>query len=246
MTGITRRRTLFGLAAFAASAAGRADLLGDFAKQAMQQTGGQSAIASSLSNSDIAKGLKEALAKGTRNAVSALGQSGGFWNDQRFRIPLPGPLEKAGGFLRAAGAGASLDELHLAMNSAAEKAVPVAANVFSGAVQKLTLDDVRNILGGPPDAATQFFRRNTGETLATQFKPIVAGITAKAGLVRRYQGVLASAGPLAASFGAPDLDDFVTRKALDGLFLRVGDEEKNIRENPAARTSAILKKVFAR
>jgi hypothetical protein len=244
MHGITRRDALLALAACGGSAAAGADLLGDFAKRAMQQPGAQSAAAT-LSNSDIAKGLKEALARGTRNAVNALGRSGGFWNDPRFRIPLPGPVDKAGQFLRAAGAGASLDELHLAMNSAAEKAVPVAADVFGGAVQKLSLDDVRGLLAGPPDAATQFFRRNTGETLATQFRPIVAGVTAKTGLVQRYQGVLAAAGPFAASFGAPNLDDFVTRKALDGLFLRVADEEKDIRENPAARTTAILKKVFA-
>ncbi len=214
----------------------------DFAKEVMQQPGASSA----LSDADIGAGLKEALAQGTKNAVNQLGTSDGFWNNERFRIPLPGPLAKADTMLRQFGAGPKLDELHLSMNRAAESAVPVAADVFSGAVKKLTLADVRSILGGAPDAATQYFRMTTSATLMTKFKPIVAKITARAGLAQQYKAVLGSAGPLASSLGAPDLDSFVAQKALDGLFLRVADEEKNIRENPAARTTDLLKKVFAK
>lgn len=212
----------------------------DFANQVLEQPGANRA----LSDADIGAGLKEALAKGTKTAVNQLGRSDGFWNDPRVRIPLPGALAQADALLRGFGAGPKLDELHLAMNRAAENAVPVAADVFAAAVRKLTLDDVRGILGGAPDAATQFFKRSTTDTLSAKFKPIVAGITAKAGLVQRYNRVLASAGPLAANLGAPDVNTYVTQKALDGLFLRVADEEKNIRENPAARGTALLKKVF--
>ena len=214
----------------------------DFAKKALEQPGASSA----LSDADIGAGLKEALANGTKTAVNQLGRSDGFWSDARFRIPLPGPLEKADAMLRGFGAGPKLDELHLSMNRAAEKAVPVAADVFSEAVKKLSLSDVRGILGGPPDAATQYFKRTTSDTLMAKFKPIVAGITAKAGLAQQYKSVLGSAGPLASSLGAPDLDSFVAEKALNGLFLRVADEEKNIRENPAARGSELLKKVFGK
>jgi len=220
----------------------RADKFSDFAKKALSQPG----AASALSDSDIGAGLKEALAKGTKSAVSQLGSTDGYWKNARFQIPLPKPLKKADAVLRGFGAGPKLDELHLSINRAAESAVPVAADVFSEAVKKLTVDDVRGILGGAPDAATQYFKRTTGETLLAKFRPIVAGITAKAGLAQQYKGIVASAGPLAATLGAPDLDTYVTQKALDSLFLRVADEERSIRENPAARTSELLKKVFAK
>lgn len=215
---------------------------GDFAKKLL----GQPAATAALSDQDIGAGLKEALAKGTRTAVNQLGSRDGFWNNARFRIPLPKSLEKADSVLRTFGAGPKLDELHLSMNRAAEKAVPVAADVFSEAVKKLTLEDVRGILGGPDNAATEYFKRSTSDTLMAKFKPIVAGITAQSGLAQQYKSVLASAGPLASSLGAPDLDGYVAQKALDGLFLRVADEEKSIRENPAARTTDLLKKVFGK
>jgi hypothetical protein len=198
-----------------------------------------------LSDADIGAGLREALAKGTRTAVNQLGRTDGFWADPRVRIPLPGPAAQAEGVLRQAGMGQSLEQLHVAFNRAAEQAVPVAADVFAEAVRKLTLEDVRGILNGPQDAATQYFRRTTSDTLAARFKPIVAGVTARVGLARQYDSLMASAGPLVSMFGAPpDLDSYVTGKALDGLFLRVADEEKAIRNNPAARTTDLLRKVF--
>lgn len=216
----------------------------DVAKQAMQQAAG-SGQASALADSEIVQGLREALAKGTKSAVLQLGKNDGFWANDRFRIPLPKTITKADTLLRAAGYGPSLDDLHLSFNRAAEQAVPVAADVFSQAVAKLTLNDARSILSGPPDAATQYFKKTTGETLAIQFKPLVTQVTARAGLVQQYEKMMASAGPLAALAGNKmDVNDFVTRKALDSLFLRVADEEKSIRSNPAARTSEVLKKVF--
>jgi hypothetical protein len=219
----------------------QAQSFGDIAKQML----GQQQSAASLADSDIAAGLKQALANGTRAAVTQLGQSDGFWGSDRFRIPLPGPLEKAGTFLQAAGYGPQMDELHLSMNRAAEKAVPIAADVFAEAVQKLTLTDARAILNGPPDAATQYFKRATRDTLTAKFLPIVSSVTAKAGLVQKYNGLLASAGPAASLFGEKaDVNNYVARKALDALFARVGDEEKAIRTNPAARSTDLLKKVF--
>ena len=216
----------------------------DMAKQAMDQMA-KNPQAAQLADGEIVQGLREALVKGTKNAVLQLGKADGFWASDRFRIPLPKTVTQADTLLRAGGYGDKLDELHLSFNRAAEKSVPVAADVFSQAVQKLTITDARNILSGPPDAATQYFRKTTGDSLRAQFKPLVAGVTAKAGLVQQYDKMVAKAGPLAAlAGGKADVNEYVTTKALDGLFLRVADEEKAIRTNPAARTSAILKKVF--
>ncbi len=228
-----------------AAAGSRADQLSDLAKDLMQQPAAQSAAQSALSDGDIGAGLKEALAKGTHAAILDLGHSGGFWNNPRFRIPLPGPVQQLESALQGSGMGSQLDQLHLSFNQAAEQAVPVAADVFSQAVQKLTLNDVRTILNGPQDAATQYFKRTTSETLTTKFKPIVAKVTAKVGLAQQYNSVVAAAGPMASMMGeSTDLNGYVTQKALDGLFTRVGDEEKAIRTDPAARTTDLMKKVF--
>lgn len=221
----------------------RAGPLGEFAQKAYEATRRANA---GISDADIGAALKEALAQGTRNAVTELGSSDGFWKDPRFRIPLPKTLRKADPLLRGFGAGPRLDELHLSVNRAAEAAVPVAAEVFSGAIRNLSLKDVRAILDGPPDAATRYFQQSTSASLQAKFKPIVAGITAKAGLARQYQAVLASAGPLAGTLGAPDLDAWVTQKTLNGLFLRIADEERAIRDNPAARGTELLRKVFGK
>jgi len=213
-------------------------------QQAAQQPGVGGSLAT-LSNGEIAAGLKAALAQGTRTAVAHLGRTDGFWGNAAARIPLPKPIRKVEGLVRGIGMGASIDQLHLSLNRAAEQAVPVAAEVFATAVEKLTLDDVRGILTGPNDAATQYFKRTTSETLTARFRPLVAKATADVGLAQSYQQMVASAGPFAASLGSSaDLDAFVTQKALDSLFVQVAAEEARIRENPAARTSDILRKVF--
>lgn len=219
----------------------RADSLSDVVHSLL----GQPAASQALSNSDIAAGLKEALAKGTRVAVNELGRTDGFWGSPRFRIPLPSAVQKAEGVLRAAGMGAQVDQLHLTINRAAEQAVPVAADVFAEAVRKLTVNDARQILDGPPDAATRYFERTTRDTLTARFQPIVAKVTSRLGLVQEYDRVMAAAGPLPGLLGVnPDLNAYVTRNALSALFTRVGEEERSIRQNPAARTTDLLKKVF--
>lgn len=229
----------------AAAAPALAGPLGDFAQKAYEAT--RRANGSGLpGEADIGTALREALAQGAGNAVRQLGQTDGYWQNPQFRIPLPKKLLKADALLRGFGAGPRLDELHLSMNRAAESAVPAAAEVFSGAIRQMTLTDARAILDGAPDAATQYFRRSSSDALLARFRPIVAGITAQAGLAQQYKAVLASAGPLAATLGAPDLDSYVAQKALDGLFLRVAEEEKAIRDNPAARTTALMKQVFGR
>lgn len=217
----------------------------DFAKQIFQQSG-VAEQGAALAEEEIVQGLREALAKGTKSAILQLGSADGFWANEQFRIPLPKTVVQADSFMRAAGYGPQIDEMHLSFNRAAEKAVPVAADVFSEAVQKLTINDARAILSGPPDAATQYFKQATSETLTTQFKPLVANVTASSGLVQQYEKMMAAAGPLALLAGADaDVNAYVTSKALEGLFQRVAQEERAIRTNPAARTSEVMKKVFA-
>ncbi|MES2683062.1 MAG: DUF4197 family protein [Pseudomonadota bacterium] len=214
-------------------------------QQAASQQGGSAPSLAALSNSDIAAGLKAALSQGTRTAVANLGRSDGFWSNAAARIPMPKPIRKIESLVRGAGLGGSVDQFHLSLNRAAEQAVPVAADVFGDAVQKLTLDDVRGILTGPKDSATQYFKRTTTEKLTAKFRPIVSSATANVGLAQSYKQMVSSAGPFAASLGkSSDLDGYVTSKALDSLFVQVAAEEARIRDNPAARSSDILKKVF--
>jgi hypothetical protein len=248
MSPIVRRSVLsLSLALLCAAPLTQAGQFSDLANSVGQQLKGQmnGPSGAGLSDEDIGAGLKEALAKGTQDAVNQLGHNGGFWDNERFRIPLPTIITKVQGLLQSAGYGGKVDELHLQMNRAAEQAVPVAADVFSEAVRKLTLQDVRGILGGGNDAATQYFKRTTSDTLTAKFKPIVTAITAKSGLVQQYNSVIGQAGPAASMLGDKgDVNSYVTQKALDGLFLRVADEEKDIRQNPAARSTELLKKVF--
>jgi hypothetical protein len=211
-----------------------------------------------LPTSDIAAGLKEALAKGTTNAINNLGREGGFWNNSKVRIPLPGKLEQAGQLARQLGQGAKVDAFELSMNRAAEKAVPQVAEIFGDAIRKMTLDDARGILTGGDHAATDFFRRVAGDALTARIQPIVAKATDSVGVTRKYKaftaggaggelgGVLgALGGSKSAKGGGPlNLDDYVTAKTLDGLLTEIGAQEQSIRHNPAARTSDLLKKVF--
>ncbi len=220
------------------------DVLGAVQAATQNQNAGSGSI-NALSDSEIAQGLKAALAQGTRAAVNSLGQTDGFWGNLAARIPLPPAVQGVEKTLKQFGLGSLTDQFHLTLNRAAEQAVPVAADVFANAVNKLTLSDVRSILTGPKDSATQYFVRSSSAVLSKKFRPIVVRATAQAGVTSSYKQLSASAGPLAGAFGAPrDLDSYVTQKALDGLFLQVAAEEARIRDNPAARSSEILRKVF--
>ena len=200
-----------------------------------------------VSDNDIASGLKEALGKGVKFAVNSLGRPNGYLGNPRVKIPLPSSLKKLERGLRVAGQGRAVDEFVASMNNAAEKAVPVAIDVFVDAIKQMTFDDARQILfSGQNDSATMFFRRTSEETLRGKFRPIVEDFTAKTGVTRKYKAMIGRAGFAAALLGkeATDLDGYVTQKALDGLFLLVADEEKKIRKNPLGRTTELLRKVF--
>lgn len=216
-------------------------LLTAFAISAAAQNG------RTLSDNDISGGLKEALSKGVSSAVRSLGREDGFFRNVRVKIPLPKSLQKIEKVVRAAGQGRAVDEFVLSMNRAAEKAVPVAMDVFVDAIKKMTFDDARQILfSGKNDAATQFFRRTSEETLRLKFRPIVEEFTAKTGVTQKYKSMIGKAGFAAQFLGkdATDLDGYVTQKALDGLFMLIADEEAKIRRDPLGRTTSLLRKVF--
>lgn len=198
----------------------------------------------SLSESDIAAGLKEALATGTERSITRIGRMDGFWQNAGLRIPLPESLRKAEKILRSLGQERMVDEFHLSLNRAAEQAVPEAAGIFGDAIRQMTLADARGILRGPDHAATAYFRDKTSSALSARFQPIVSRATASAGATRRYKDLAAKLGRYAAGIQATDLDAYVTERALAGLFATLAEEEKNIRDNPAARGSELLQKVF--
>ncbi len=200
-----------------------------------------------VSDSDISGGLKEALSKGVSTAIKSLGKDNGFLDNVRVKIPLPKSLQKVEKVVRVAGQGKAVDEFVASMNHAAEKAVPVAVDVFVDAIKKMSFDDARQILfSGKDDSATLFFRKSSEETLRTKFRPIVEEFTAKTGVTQKYKAMVGKAGFAAQFLGkdATDLDAYVTQKALDGLFLLIADEEKKIRKDPIGRTTGLLKKVF--
>lgn len=205
------------------------------------------ASAQRVSDVDINSGLKEALSKGVSTAIKSLGKENGYLGNLRVKIPLPSSIQKLEKGLRLAGQGKAVDDFVASMNHAAEKAVPVAFDVFVEAIKKMTFDDARKILfSKEDDSATQFFRKSSEETLRAKFRPIVEEFTAKTGVTQSYKTMIGKAGFAAQFLGkdATDLDGYVTQKALDGLFLLVADEEKKIRKDPIGRTTDLLRRVF--
>ena len=200
-----------------------------------------------VSDNEISGGLKEALSKGVGSAIKTLGKEDGFFKNVRVKIPRPSKLQRIEKVVRIAGQGKAVDDFVLSMNRAAEKAVPVAVDVFVESIKRMSFDDARQILfSKQQDSATQFFRRTSEETLREKFRPLVEEFTAKTGVTQRYKAMIGKAGFAAQFLGkdATDLDGYVTQKALDGLFLLIADEEKSIRKNPLGRTTSLLKKVF--
>jgi hypothetical protein len=182
---------------------------------------------------------------GTRNAVEQTSVRDGFLGNDRIRIPLPDTLEPMAQGLRAVGFGAQVDELDVAMNRAAEQAAGEAADVFWKGIQQMSFADAQAILAGDDTAATDYFERTTRDDLSARFQPIVDGKMDEVGLVRSYDGLLAQYTALPFT-EKPELDlrSYVTERALDGLFTVLGEQEREIRTDPAARTTALLREVF--
>ena len=201
---------------------------------------------SSFSNKDQVGSLKQALTQGAESAVSNLARKDGYLGNAKVRIPLPDSLQKTDKAMHRFGMGKYSDELITAMNRSAEAAVPEARTLFVGAIKKMTVADARGILAGSDDAATLYFRKNTETALAGKFKPIVGKSMKKVKLAEKYDQFAGKA----AKFGLVDerdanLDDYITRKAMDGLFLMMAEQEKAIRANPLEATGDLAKKIFA-
>ena len=204
-----------------------------------------SAQAAGLTEGDANAGIRGALERGATAAVGLLGRQDGFLGNPLVKIELPGHLKDAARLLRATGQGAKLDELVTAMNRAAEAAVPAAKPLLVKAVRDMSVEDGLKILRGGDDAATKFFAAKTREPLAQQFLPIVTQATEKVSLADKYNAVAKKAG----SFGLlkgdeANIQQYVTARALDGLYRLIAEEEKKIRQDPIGTGSALLKKVF--
>ena len=201
---------------------------------------------SGSTQTDIA-GIKEALALGTEKAVNSLSKTNGYFGDQAVKILMPSSIQKVADVARMTGYQKQVDEFVLSMNRAAEAAVPLAAKYFADAIRGMTVDDVRGILTGGDTAATEFFRRKSQDKLYAAFKPVVSSKVNEVGATRAYKDMMGQyQGVPFVKKQTLDLDDYVTGKALDGVFYMVGQEEKNIRTNPAARTTELLKTVFGK
>lgn len=204
-------------------------------------------VSSVLTDSEIIDGLKEALSRGTTSAIARLGKEDGFFANRKVKILMPDSLKTVEDGLRKIGQDRYADEFVLTMNRAAEQAVPEAAEIFGSAIRNMSIQDARGILNGPDDAATKYFRRTSGEKLVNRFLPIVGRATDRVGVTSNYKEMVDKLGFMSRFFDTEslDVDRYVTNRAIDGLFLMLAREEKLIRENPASRTTELLKKVFA-
>lgn len=199
----------------------------------------------SLTTAESADGLKTALNQAASVAVASLGKADGFMGNPEVRIPLPGKLQKATKTLKKIGLGKQTDALTLAMNRAAEAAVPEARALFIDSIKQMSVTDALNILKGPEDAATSYFRDSMSDKLTQKFLPVVSKATADVQLAQRYNDVARKASALGlVEERDANLDAYVTRKALDGLFVTMAKEEAAIRKNPMGQASSLLRKVF--
>lgn len=213
------------------------DVLNQVTKELQSQQG--------LSTSDITAGLKEALKIGTDNTVNFTSKLNGYYKNPKIKIPLPEEVEKYEEILRMAGLGKQIDGFEKSMNRAAERAAPEAKALFFSAIRQMTFSDAKKILNGRENEATLYFKRKTYDPLANRFKPLVHSAMAEVGVTRSYQKIenKINALPVGGLYNF-NLDDYVTDKALDGLFYVLAQEEAKIRRDPAARVTEILRKVF--
>lgn len=209
-------------------------------------TSTNSASLAAIPQFELSAGLKEAIGSGLTRAVTTLGRTNGFFTNTIVRIPLPAQLANVDKMLRAVGQGPLVDQFVATMNHAAEQAVPIATGIFADSLSQITIADARDLLLSPSKtAATEYFRRTTTNQLGEKFLPIVRDATEKTGVTAAYKNLMSKA-PFASVLtgGSIDIDRYVTAKALDGLFTMVADEEVRIRENPQARVTQLLQKVF--
>lgn len=193
---------------------------------------------------DIGAALKEALASGVEKGVVKLSAENGFWGNALHKVLMPPEAQKVEKALRGIGMGAKVDEALLSMNRGAEEAVKQAAPIFASAIRGMDIKDAVNILKGTDTAATSFLRNNTTASLTTAFKPVIQESLGKSGADKNWTTLMTAYNKISFQKVNTDLAGYVTERALQALFMQIADEEKLIRKDPAARTSALLKKVF--
>lgn len=235
----------FALAVAIATAAHSQDGWLEKGGKLLEGLGGGAQKPGSLSDAQIGNGLTEALRVGTERVVATLGRSGGFNNNADVHIPLPGSLARVKKALAPLGMDGMANDLELRLNRAAEAATPRAKALFWDAIGRMKFEDVRNILNGPNDAATQYFRRQMSSPLRQAMAPVVNEELAQVGAIRSYDQMMAQyrSLPFVPDVKA-DLSDYVLGKAIDGIFLYLGREEAAIRQDPGKRTTDILRQVF--
>jgi hypothetical protein len=200
-----------------------------------------------LEQATIISGLKEALALSTEKAIALVGKTDGYFRNQAIKILMPEKMRMVADALSKAGMKKQIDEFILSMNRAAEKAAPKAASIFGEALKNMNLEDARKILNGGDTAATDYFKLKTSDRIYNEFKPIIAATMGEVGTTRLFENIMGRAKTLPLMSGMTvDLDDYVTRKSTDGLFVMLGQQEKMIRINPGARSTDLLKKVFSK
>lgn len=200
-----------------------------------------------LTTGEVTTGLKQALAEGVRVAINSLGTEGGFWNNDDLRIPVPERLEPLAKAAERLGQDRVVEDFRHSLNRAAEEAVPSTADLFAEAIESMTLEDAKNIVRGADDAATRFFEEAAGDALRERMLPLIQEATDRVGVTQAYKSLEDRASGLLGLLGAGDevdLDAYVTDYALAGLFDQIADQERQIRENPAARTTDLLKAIF--
>ena len=202
---------------------------------------------SGLSNADATSGLREALSRGADVAVSKLGVTDGFLGNPKVRIPLPDALKQAERAMKFMGQGDAFKELEVSMNRAAESAVTEARPILVNTIKSMSVSDAKGILTGGEDSVTQFFRSRADGQLLQKFLPIVTKATSELGLARQYNSLAGKAQSLGLLKGeASTVEGYVNRKAVDGLYAMIAEEEKSIRQDPVGTGSSILKRVFGR
>jgi len=202
---------------------------------------------SGLSDAKIGSGLKEALKIGTENTVNLTGKMDGYFLNQAIKILMPEKLQTLEKGLRAVGYGPRVDEFILSMNRAAERAAPFAKQIFWDAIGEMTFDDVRKIWSGHETAATDYFKGKTTDKLTAAFRPVVDKAMNEVGVTRQYKELVGRYESIPfVKKETFDLDHYVVTKALDGLFRVLGEEERKIRTNPAARVTDLLEEVFGK
>jgi hypothetical protein len=201
-------------------------------------------LLAAISGPEATQALRESLEQGARKAITTLGRENGFLGDPSVKIGLPKNFARAEKFLRSVGYGQKIDDLVLAMNRAAETATPKAQELLLESIRKMSISDAKAVLTGGDNAATEYFRKSTEVQLTETLMPVVRSVTEKSDFVRAYNGLASKLVKYGVKSDQQTVERYVNKKALDGIYFRIGEEERNLRANPTRYAGGLLGKVF--